>query len=102
MKGHYRDVRSSNFFRSYVSTEAKNTANGLVRHSKERMSIVDSGDLSHMVELSSLNNNEKETIRRSSKFLDIQTANGIVVSDTQAKVFGRRFTISAIVGKIMQ
>ena len=31
-----------NFFRSYVSTEAKNTTTGEARHSKERMYIVDS------------------------------------------------------------
>ena len=55
-------------------------------HSKERENHVDSGASSHMMVLSSLKCKEKKTIRRSIRILHIQTANGIVVSDTQAKV----------------
>ena len=40
-----------------------------------------------MMGLSSLSHEEKKTIRRSIKILDIQTANDIVVSVTQAKVY---------------
>ena len=49
------------------------------------MYIVDSGASLHMMGLSSLSEKEKKTIRQSSKILDIQTANDIVLSDTQAK-----------------
>ena len=34
---------------------------------------------------------KKKTVRQSSTNLDIQTANGIVVSDTQAKVYIQEF-----------
>ena len=37
--------------------------------------------------LSSLNHKERKTIRLSNTIRDIQTANGIVVSDTEAKVY---------------
>ena len=57
----------------------KYTATGLAIHFKERMHIVDTG--------ASLNRREKKTVRQSSNILDIQTANGIVVLDTQAKVY---------------
>ena len=50
------------------------------------MCIVESGASLHVMWLSSLNNEEKKHIRPISKTVDIQTANGIVVSDTQAKV----------------
>ena len=40
-----------------------------------------------MMGLSSLNDKEKKTIRQSSNMLDIQTANGIAVSDTQAQCY---------------
>ena len=50
------------------------------------MYIVDSGASIHMMGSLSLNNKEKNTLRPSSKMLDIQTAIGIVVSDTQVKV----------------
>ena len=49
--------------------------------------MVDSGASVHMMGFSSLNCAEKQTIRQSSKILDNQTASGIVVSDTQAKVY---------------
>ena len=67
-----------------------------------------------MMGLCSLDHGEKKTIRQSSKIMDNQRANGIVVSDTQAKVhikelgtylrctFGERFSVSAIVLKSMQ
>ena len=67
--------------------KAKFTATGLAIPCKEGLYIVDSGASLQIMGLSSLNHKEKNTIRRSSKILDIQTANGIVVSDTQAKVF---------------
>ena len=49
--------------------------------------MVDSGPSLHMMGLSSLNHKEKKTIRQSNTIRDIQTANGIVVSDTEAKVY---------------
>ena len=58
-------------------------------HSKERMYTVDSGASFHVMGLSSLNREEKKTIRQPRKILDIQTFNGIAVSDTQAKVYIR-------------
>ena len=64
----------------------KNTTTGLVIHCKERVYVVDSDASLHMMGPSSLNHDEKEAIRHSSKVLDIQPANGILVSDTQAKV----------------
>ena len=51
------------------------------------MYTVDSGASLHMMGLSSSNDREKKTIRQPSKVLDIQTAKGIVVSDTQFKVY---------------
>ena len=48
---------------------------------------VDSGASLHMMGSLSLNNKEKNTLRQSSKILDIQTASGIVVLDTQVKVY---------------
>ena len=54
LTGHYRDVHSTNSFRSYVPTKAQNTATGLAIHSKERMYIVDNGASLHMMRLSSL------------------------------------------------
>ena len=77
----------TNFSRNYVPTKAKNTATGIVTHSKGRVYKVDSGASLHMMGLSSLNHNEKKTIRRSRTILDIQTASGVVVSDAQAKVY---------------
>ena len=50
------------------------------------MDIVDSDASLHMMGLCSLDHREKKTIRLSSKIRDNQTANDIVVSDTQAKV----------------
>ena len=87
IKGHYSDVHKANFFRSYVLAKAKNTATGLATQSKERMYFVDSGASSLLVGLSSLNHKVKKTIRQSSEGLDIQAASGIVVSDTQTKVY---------------
>ena len=87
MKEHYKDVHKTNIFRSFVHTEAKSTATGLATHSKERVYIVDSGSSLHMMGLSYLNHKEKKSIRQSSNILDIQTASGIVVSDTQPKVY---------------
>ena len=52
-------------------------------HSKERVYTVDSGASLHMRDYLLW----KKTIRQSSKSLDFQTANGIVVSDAQAKVY---------------
>ena len=49
--------------------------------------MVDSGASLHMMRLSSLNHKEKKTSRQSNTIRDIQTANGIVVSDTEAKVY---------------
>ena len=71
----------------YALSKAKNTANGLAIHAKERMYTIDSGAWVHMMGLSSLNSTEKKTIRRSNKILDVQTSKGIVVSDTQAKIY---------------
>ena len=74
---------------------------------------IDSGAALRVMGLSSLDHKEK-TIRQSSTILVIETANRIVVSDTQAKVyikepwrlsmdtFGERFSVSAIIGKTMQ
>ena len=62
-----------------------NAIKGLAIHTKERMYTVDSGASLHMVGLFSLNM-RKKTFRQSSTILDIQTANGILVSNTQAKV----------------
>ena len=49
------------------------------------MYIVDSDASLHMMRLLSFNQRQKKTIRRSSEFLDIQTAIGIVISDTRAQ-----------------
>ena len=65
--------------------KVKNTATGLAMHSKERTYIVDSVASLHVMGFSSPNH-KKKIIRRSSKILDVQTANGIVVSHTPAKV----------------
>ena len=105
-EGLYKDVHNTNFFRNCAPAQAKNTATGLVIHSKEREYKVDSGASSHMMVLSSLNSKDKKTIRRSIRILHIQTANGSVVSDTQTKVYmkelGGSCTVRAIVGKTMQ
>ena len=53
-----------NFFRSYVPTQAKNTAYGLAIRIKERMYTLDSGASSHMMGLLSSNNNEENTLRQ--------------------------------------
>ena len=74
------------FSETYVPTKAKNTTRRSVIRSKERKYTVDSGASLHMMGISSLNHKERKTIRQSSKILDIQTAKGNVVSDTQAKV----------------
>ena len=59
----------------------------MAQDTHERMYMADSDVSLHMMGLSSLNHTEKKTIRLSSKILDIQTANGIVVSVTQVKVY---------------
>ena len=64
----------------------KNTA-GVVMQPKKRMYIVDQGASLHMMRLSLLNHREKKTIRQSINILDFQTTNGIVVAETQAKVY---------------
>ena len=64
-------------------------SNSLSLHSKDRVSFVDSGAFLHMMDISSLTEQEKRTDRRSSKALNIQTANGMVTKDTQAKVYIR-------------
>ena len=61
MKGHYRNVHRTNFFRSFVSTKAKTTACGLTILTKERMHIVYSGASLHMMGISSSNEKEKKT-----------------------------------------
>ena len=48
--------------------------------------MVDRGASLH-VGSSSLNNKEEKTIRQSNHILDVQTANGIVVSNTHTKVY---------------
>ena len=114
IQGHHTDVHSANIFRKFVSTQVKTTAKCLTIRVEERMYIVDSGASSHLVGFLSVKTKEKKTSRWSSKNLDIQSANGIVVPDTQAKVYinelraflwftcGGRFTVSAILEKTMQ
>ena len=76
------------FFRSYVRAQRRRLPRpSLAIHSKERVYTVDSGASLHMMELSSLSNKGKRTVRLSSNILDVQTANGIVVSDSQAMVY---------------
>ena len=62
LKGHHDDVHSSNFFRCYVSTEAKNTASVLSIHSKEGMYMVNSDVSLQRMGLSSLKFKEKKFI----------------------------------------
>ena len=45
----------------------------------------------HVMRISSLNNKEEKTLRQTSKVLAFPTANGLVVSDTQANVFPQEF-----------
>ena len=85
-KKHCKDVHDTGFSRGYVSTKAKATTNDLEIRTTDRMHTVDSGASSHTVDLSYVNDKEKKTLRRSRKILDIQTASGMVSSDTQAKV----------------
>ena len=73
-----------NFFRNDVSTKAKNSATDLAIHSKERMYIVDNGASLHMMGYLPWITKK----RRLSKILDIQTANGIVVSVAVTKQKG--------------
>ena len=54
-----------------------------------RMSVIDSDASLRMMGLSSLIEQGKNNFRRSSKALKIQTANGMVTSDTHAKVYVR-------------
>ena len=60
-----RMFTKANFFRCYVSTKAKFYATGLARYAKVSMYIVDSGASLHVMAPSSLNDNEKKTIRQS-------------------------------------
>ena len=55
------------------------------------MYIVESGASLHVMALSSLNNNEKNTIRQSNNILGIQTASGVLVSDMQEQVYIMEF-----------
>ena len=48
--------------------------------------IVDSGASLHLLGISSLTPKEKRTIRMSYVILDIQTANGMTVSELQAQI----------------
>ena len=80
---HCNDVHKTNFFRRYVPAKA----NGLTIQTKARVYKIDRGASLHMMALPSSNNKDKKTVRRSSKILVIQTANSIVVSDTQATVY---------------
>ena len=57
-EGHHSDGHKTNLFRSYVPTEAKNTATGLAMQSKERVYTVDRDASSHMMGLLSLNHKE--------------------------------------------
>ena len=84
MKGRCGDVHCTNFFRSYVPTEA--VVNNLAIHTKGRMYNVDSGASLHMMGSSSWTDTERKTIRQASAILDIQTANGIAVSGSHAKL----------------
>ena len=72
---------------SEVMSPLMRTVNGLTIHTKETMYKVDSGASLHMMGIPCGNNKEKNTIRRTNIILEIQTANDIVVSDTQAKVY---------------
>ena len=47
--------------------------------------FADSGASSHMMEISSLIEQEKRTVRRSSRALQIQTVNGSVTTDTSSE-----------------
>ena len=64
-------TEKKNFHRSYVPTKAKNTANVLAIHSKERVYTVNSGASLFLMGLSSSINTEKKTVQ--------------TVSDKQAK-----------------
>ena len=85
-KRDYSDVNEINFFGSYVSTKNEQYHDPLgdvfqrkdVHSWQWRFGPCDG--------FSSLNHKKKKIIRHSSKILDIQTANGIVVSHTPAKV----------------
>ena len=77
-KGHCRDAHNTNFFRSYVSTEEKNTATGLAMHSKEKVYIVDSGASLHMIILSGSQRKEDLSIvKQNSGYSDRQWRCGL-------------------------
>ena len=67
--------------------KAQPTANGLAIHFEESVYSVHSGASLHVMGPTSQNKKENKTIGQPNKILDIHTSNGIVVSDTQAKVY---------------
>ena len=85
-KGTARMSRKQNFFRNDVLHKGEEYRDRLGDtfqrknvHSRQWCCVTCDG-------LSSLNHQEKKTTRQSNNILDVQTARGIVVSDTQAKV----------------
>ena len=72
------------------------TTIGMVIHSKERVYIVDIGASLHMMDYLFWII-RREIFRQSIKLLEFQTANAIVVSDTQAKVYIKEFGVDLFV-----
>ena len=110
----YKDVHGTSFFRCCVTTGAKT-------HRKRRDDAYKRQDvhgrqrsLDKKDGIIFFDGCRKKTIRKSSEILDIQTASGVVVSNTEAKVyiketwrlflgtFGGRISFSAFVGYTMQ
>ena len=73
-------------FRRYVPTTTKATVQALAIHAQDWTYIVDSGASFHTMGISSLSPKIKRTIRNSEHILDIQTADGYVVSTLKDKV----------------
>ena len=82
IRGHYSAVHRTNFLRNYVLAEAKHTATSLAVHSKERMYTVDGGASLHMMELSSLSNKLKNTIRQPCKYSQLHPHAFLTTSTT--------------------
>ena len=91
---HYADVHNTDYFRGYVPPDDGHPSTTRpVIESKEYIfiyilyfKIVDKGASLQMMGYPSLTPKEKHTMRNTSKVLVIKTANGVVESNTEAKV----------------
>ena len=100
--GASKDVHSTNFFNSHSLMKEKantSTAKPFIK-SKDRMYIVDCGASLLMLGESSLNAQDRSNIWKTTGYLDIHTANGVVRSTKEANVHIQELGACLFVGSV--